>query len=134
MKGKHFQVLNSDEEFIYDIMNDHPEYYVHYECANNEDFDYENSESTNPFLHLSLHIILKKVLQSCKVNELNLFYNELLKKAENHYAEHILINEFLNELPVMIQQIESSEKLKKTEVILPDYILKKIKNTAKKYL
>lgn len=134
IKGKHFQKLTAEEELIYDIMNEHPEYYVHYECGDNLDFDYEKSENINPFLHISLHIILKKILNSNQLEELNILYSNLLKKAEEHYAEHILLEELLNELPLVYQQIDFFLKKKTAKFLLPEYIKRKIEKISLKYL
>ncbi|HPG30854.1 MAG TPA: DUF1841 family protein [bacterium] len=134
IKGKHFQKLTPEEEFIYGIMNDHPEYYVHYECGDGMDFNYEKSGEINPFLHISLHIILKKILKSNQFDELNSLYSNLLEKAEEHCAEHILLEELLNELPLIYQQVDFFLKKKNAKLLLPEYVKKKIEKISLKYL
>jgi len=120
MKGKHFQKLNIGEQILYDIMQEHPEYYVHYEAANTDDFDYSKTE-TNPFFHISLHSLIrvffeKDIIQGAKeiADRLRENYNKLIECCGRHSAEHLIMNECI-ELILKENSIDSDDNLKQLD-------------------
>jgi len=97
MKGKHLKKLEEDEQLIYDIMQEHIEYYYHYECANTDDFQYSD-DAPNPFFHITLHLILDKLLNDPKYPFFQEAFAKLLKANDKHSAEHLLIDKILSSL------------------------------------
>jgi len=97
IKGKHFKKLTKEEEKIYNIMQEHYEYYVHYEVANTDELDY-NKEDFNPFLHISLHLILEKTLENKKYAFIEDGIKKLTEKFGKHNSEHIFIEKLLQYL------------------------------------
>jgi len=136
MRGKHFKSLNESERKVYELMDKHIQYYVHFEAANTDDFDYEKSNEGNPFYHLSLHLTLGHYLQNSNFKILKDTFLDLSKYYNNHEAEHILIEAIVESLShAAVNALETSSELL-TDQINPDInilaeLIKKIKN---KYL
>ncbi|MFP4251367.1 MAG: DUF1841 family protein [Guyparkeria sp.] len=94
-KGKARKPLAPIEQMIFDVIRDHPEYHSlldQPEFALEADWPPEMGV-TNPFLHMSMHLSLREMVQTDRPAGIRSVHSELsLKKADPLEAEHEMID------------------------------------------
>ena len=86
--------LNEEEKRLAKIMLDHSdEYFNQFEFADAmADHEYDPETEVNPFLHVTLHAVAEKQLETRDPIEAFQFYNAMLKnKCSRHEAIHLLV-------------------------------------------
>jgi hypothetical protein len=85
--------LEAMESIIADIIKMHPEYHdmlANPESAKEEEFTPEAGK-TNPFLHMGMHIAIREQVGINKPTGIKQKYETLLKKRNQHQAEHSML-------------------------------------------
>lgn len=81
------------EQMIAGIIQLHPEYHSLLEDETTIDKDFTPEMGTsNPFLHMSMHIAIQEQLSTHRPTNLQPVYNTLLARHQNvHHVEHMLM-------------------------------------------
>lgn len=94
-KGKKGETLTPIEQMLFDVIRDHPEYHSildQPEFALEADWPPEMGVS-NPFLHMSMHLSLREMVQTDRPPGIRQVFGELqLKKGDPLDAEHEMID------------------------------------------
>lgn len=93
--GKQGAPLDTMQQMLFDVIKDHPEYHALLdkpEYALEADFPPEAGE-TNPFLHMSLHVSLREMIQTDRPAGVRNKINQIrLRVGDGVRAEHLCID------------------------------------------
>jgi len=88
-KHREHQVLTPMETMAVDWMREHPEYQADWENPDAEHADYSvESGSTNPFLHLSMHVAISEQVSIDQPPGIRAAWQRLAAKYGEHEAVH----------------------------------------------
>lgn len=93
-KFKKGVALNSLEQQVVAVINNHPEYHAileNREASLDKDYMPEMGE-TNPFLHMGMHLGLMEQISTNRPEGIRELYQQLTVKQGAHDAEHIMID------------------------------------------
>lgn len=83
-KVKAGEELEGEEKIIGELMEQHEEYYEHWDSTNfNYEYDPEKDE-VNPFMHLMLDTIVMKQLTANEPKQTKFIYNKLTAQGDTH--------------------------------------------------
>lgn len=94
-RGKKGEPLDGMQQMLFDVIKDHPEYHAlldNPERALEADFPPEAGE-TNPFLHMSLHVSLREMIQTDRPVGVRGLINQIrLRVGDGMRAEHLCLD------------------------------------------
>jgi len=108
-KNYNLEKLNEDDRQLAKIMLEHEdEFFNYFEFADIlNDVEYDNENEVNPFLHIIMHSIIEKQLQTKEPLEVSQFYNSMRKNQLSHHDTiHLLCNILV---PMIINVIKEKE-------------------------
>lgn len=107
-KANDLDQLSEEEQQIGKLMLEHEEYHNQFEFADAlEDYQFDPESGVNPFLHISIHVIVENQLKSKQPIEAYQFYNSIRrKKVSHHETIHLIGNIFA---PLMFQVLKRKE-------------------------
>ena len=84
--------LSPEDKKLAEIMREHEEYHNQFEIADVlSEHEYDPDKETNPFLHVTMHVIAETQLENRDPIEVYQFYNAMRKKkASHHDAVHLI--------------------------------------------
>ncbi|MCA9548256.1 MAG: DUF1841 family protein [Myxococcales bacterium] len=98
-KMKRGDELAGQEIFIGRSMADHPQWFPHFETIGLLEGDDELPDGTNPFAHVSLHVLIGSQIFNQNPPEAETFYRMRLRKGdEQHAIIHMMIETFQRHL------------------------------------
>jgi len=108
-KDNNMDHLSEEEQQIGKCMLEHEEYHNQFEIADLlKDHDFAPEKEVNPFLHITLHVIVEHQLKSREPIEVYQFYNSMRNKRVNHHdTVHLIANIFNPVIFRVFQQKES---------------------------
>ena len=121
-KSGNLDILTGEERRYAEVMVEHEEeYFNQFEMADlTYDHQYDPNTEENPFLHITLHVVVENQLEGKEPTEVYQFYNSMRKKASHHDTVHLIAT-------MLVPSIFSALKQKKA----PD--LEKYKLLLKKH-
>lgn len=91
-KFQNQQALNALEQQIVAVISEHPEYHSMLTPASvQENFTPEDG-STNPFLHMGLHLGLREQIATNRPMGIQAVYQQLCQTHETHHVEHKMLD------------------------------------------
>jgi len=118
--------LEPMEKKIWQVIMKHPEYHKIFENEEkflDKDFQTEMGE-TNPFLHLSLHLVLLEQIQTNQPRGITKLFQQALERfLDVHEAEHCIMNSIaiaLHEVFQEQQQFDEKAYLKRIKKAIRD--------------
>lgn len=116
--------LEPMEKKIWHVINNHPEYHKIFEDEEkflDKDFQTTLGE-TNPFLHLSLHLVLLEQIQTNQPHGITKLFQQAVERyMDVHEAEHCIMNSIALALHEVFQeqkQFDEKAYLKRIKVAI----------------
>ena len=122
--------LSPEDKKLAEAMLEHEEYHNQFEVADLlSEHEYDVNSETNPFLHVTFHVIAENQLETRDPIEVYQFYNAMRKKkASHHEAIHLICVIFVPLMLKVLQQKrpfgseEYRSQLKKYKHMKPEKI------------
>jgi len=91
-KTRDLSGLSPEDKKLAEIMLEHEEFHNQFEIADVlSEHEYDPDKETNPFLHVTMHVIAETQLENRDPIEVYQFYNAMRKKkASRHDAVHLI--------------------------------------------
>lgn len=107
-KTGNLESLSEEAQLIGKLMLEHEEYHNHFEFADAlEDYQFDPENSVNPFLHITIHVVVENQLKLKEPIEAYQFYNSMRKKKVSHHETIHLIGNILG--PLLFQVLKRNE-------------------------
>ena len=111
-KMKNGEELEGQEVFIGRSMADHPQWYPFFTTIGLLEGDDELPDGTNPFAHVTLHVLIGSQIFNQEVPEAETFYRMRLRKGDDsHSVIHMMIEVFQRHLVWAMRHAENSGEL-----------------------
>ncbi|MBU0550917.1 DUF1841 family protein [Myxococcota bacterium] len=97
--------LEGDEVYIGRSLADHPEWYPFFDTIGILEGEDELPDGSNPFAHVSMHILIGTQIQHQRPPEAETFYRVRVRKGDTpHDVIHMMINVFQRHLVWTVQR------------------------------
>lgn len=86
------QMLSSLEQQIVAVISEHPEYQTALNSKNLQQDFFPEGGSTNPFLHMGLHLGLREQIATDRPAGIRSLYEQLCQQGDVHQIEHKMMD------------------------------------------
>ncbi|MAZ43895.1 MAG: hypothetical protein CMF48_01770 [Legionellales bacterium] len=92
--------LNPLEQQICSVLNAHPEYHSYFESI----ITLSETDTDNPYLHISLHIALLEQISTNRPNGIAKVYQDMCQEQDPHDVQHLMMQVLCEYVGYCLQQ------------------------------